>query len=74
MCTSGSKAAIAIRRLPRLSTEASQLAPPMCVKGKASAIFESAWRARQSAMPSACTMSVWSVWRAPLGSDVVPDV
>ncbi len=48
--------------------------PPMWVKGKTSAETSSARMSRHSAMASAEAMTVRSVWVAPFGSAVVPDV
>ncbi len=58
-----------------MSSEAiSQPIPPMWVKGKTRAETSSARMSRHSAMARAEAITVRSVWGAPFGSAVVPEV
>ena len=70
----GSKASVMSRVHPVSSEAINQPIPPMWVKGKTRADTSSARMSRHSAMASADAVTVRSVWGAPLGSAVVPDV
>ena len=70
----GSNASVVSRVHPVRSAAISQPIPPMWVKGKTRADTSSARMSRHSAMASAEAITVRSVWGAPLGSAVVPDV
>ncbi len=59
---------------PYMRLEQSQIGPAMWVTGKAMRLRSPSTHVRQSHMPRAVTMMSPSLWRAPLGSAVVPDV
>ena len=63
-----------MRQLPVCSEENSQVIPPMWVNGKISAERSDPTRPRHWLMPRATAAIDASVWRAPFGSAVVPDV
>ena len=70
----GSNASVVNSVHPVRSEAMSQPMPPMWVKGKTRAETSSARMSRHSAMASAEAVTVRSVWGAPFGSAVVPDV
>ena len=59
---------------PAMSPAKSQPIPPMCVNGKTSALRSSGASSNAAAIVYADAPTVLSVWRAPFGSAVVPDV
>ncbi len=70
----GSKPSVMTFVSPYMRLEQSQMGPAMWVTGKAIRLRSSSTQPRQSHMPRAVTMRSPSVWRAPFGSAVVPEV
>ena len=70
----GSNASVTSRVQPVSSEASSQPMPPMWVKGKTRAETSSSRRSRHSDMATAEAITVRSVWVAPFGSAVVPEV
>ena len=70
----GTNASTITPRQPVSRPVYSQAIPPMWVNGKTSAVRSPASMASASSMPTADALTVWSVWRAPFGSAVVPEV
>ena len=48
--------------------------PPMWASGNTNAVRSVGCTSSASSMPTAAALTVWSVWRAPFGSAVVPEV
>ncbi len=70
----GSKDSVVSRLQPVSRAAMSHPMPPMWVKGNTRADTSSDRMSRHSAMARADAMTVRSVWGAPLGSAVVPEV
>ncbi len=74
MVVAGSNAASHSSAAPNCSAEKSQVSPPMWGNGKMSAGRSPSATSRRSAMARPIAWIDESVWRAPLGSEVVPEV
>jgi hypothetical protein len=70
----GSKASVMTLVSPYMRLDASQIGPAMWVTGKAMRLRSPSRHSMRSPMPRAVTIRSPSLWRAPFGSAVVPDV
>ncbi len=70
----GSKPSVMTLLSPYIRLDDSQIGPAMWVTGKAIRLRSPSRQSIRSHMPRAVRIRSASLWRAPLGSAVVPDV